>query len=265
MKTIRKGSKSIHVELWQYFLRGQKLYFGIVDKRFGDMTVTATKAFQRKNNLKPDGVVGRYTYAKAMLKGFGSVEDKDQGEYSSLFPPKPTDIKPLTSKSQRDAMFGKFEYVATPTARNPEKITLRGGWQRNNIVRVDLPQMAKATNGKYTTMRFHKAAEYQLVEMWKEWEKEGLTSLIISYAGAFYPRFIRGSRKHLSNHSWGTAFDINVPWNGLGRTPALVGEKGSVRKLVKIANKWGFYWGGHFGRKDGMHFEVAKLILDPNE
>ena len=45
----------------------------------------------------------------------------------------------------------------------------------------------------------------------------------------------------------------------LGTTPALVGRKGSVRELVEIANANGFYWGGHFTRKDGMHFEVAQV------
>lgn len=64
-----------------------------------------------------------------------------------------------------------------------------------------------------------------------------------------------------SNHAWGTAFDINVPWNGLGATPALVGARGSVRKLVPLANEHGFYWGGHFnGRPDGMHFEIAQIL-----
>jgi len=29
-------------------------------------------------------------------------------------------------------------------------------------------------------------------------------------------------------------------------------------KLVPIANELGFYWGGHFTRRDGMHFELAK-------
>jgi len=28
---------------------------------------------------------------------------------------------------------------------------------------------------------------------------------------------------------------------------------------VPIAHDHGFYWGGHFSRSDGMHFEVAKL------
>jgi hypothetical protein len=91
-------------------------------------------------------------------------------------------------------------------------------------------------------------------------EKQNLHTKILSYAGAFYPRYIRGSRTQLSNHSWGTAFDINVPWNGLNHTPALMGQKGCVRELVPIANEFGFYWGGHFSRMDGMHFEIAKLL-----
>jgi len=73
------------------------------------------------------------------------------------------------------------------------------------------------------------------------------------------PSFIRGWRTTLSNQSWGTAFDINAAWNGLGRRPPLVGEKGSVRELVQLANQHGFYWGGHFSKRpDGMHFEVGQ-------
>jgi hypothetical protein len=39
-----------------------------------------------------------------------------------------------------------------------------------------------------------------------------------------------------------------------------MGQKGCVRELVPIANEFGFYWGGHFSRMDGMHFEIAKLL-----
>jgi hypothetical protein len=46
----------------------------------------------------------------------------------------------------------------------------------------------------------------------------------------------------------------------LNKIPALVGQKGSVREIVPIANEFGFYWGGHFTRKDGMHFEIAKIV-----
>jgi hypothetical protein len=31
---------------------------------------------------------------------------------------------------------------------------------------------------------------------------------------------------------------------------------------VPVAHKFGFYWGGHFSRRDGMHFEIAKVMTD---
>jgi hypothetical protein len=67
----------------------------------------------------------------------------------------------------------------------------------------------------------------------------------------------------LSNHAFGGAFDINDQWNGLGETPALVGARGCVRELVEIANRFGFFWGGHYShRPDGMHFEIARLLTE---
>jgi D-alanyl-D-alanine carboxypeptidase len=76
--------------------------------------------------------------------------------------------------------------------------------------------------------------------------RRGLLDRILSFGGGFEPRFVRGSTTTLSNHSFGSAFDINVAWNERGHRPALVGEKGSVRELVPITHKWGFWWGGHF-------------------
>ena len=64
----------------------------------------------------------------------------------------------------------------------------------------------------------------------------------------------------LSNHAWGTAFDINAALNPRGTVPVFRGQPGSVRELVPRANDLGFYWGGHFSRRDGMHFEVARVL-----
>jgi hypothetical protein len=63
----------------------------------------------------------------------------------------------------------------------------------------------------------------------------------------------------LSNHSFGSAFDIDAVDNGFGSVPALCGRRGATRELVASANALGVYWGGHFGRQDGMHFEISKL------
>jgi hypothetical protein len=64
----------------------------------------------------------------------------------------------------------------------------------------------------------------------------------------------------LSNHSFGSAFDINFIDNMLGAEPAICGQRGSVRELVSAANSLNIFWGGHFSHaKDGMHFEISKL------
>jgi hypothetical protein len=109
-------------------------------------------------------------------------------------------------------------------------------------------------------MRFHRLAADQLTGLWEEWESKKLLDRILTFNGAFAKRFVKGSMTTLSNHAFGSAFDINYDNNKLGERPALVGEKGSVRELVQIAHRWGFYWGGHFrNRPDGIHFEIAFL------
>lgn len=255
---MKKRQQGTEVSNWQLFLKKQGLYNGKIDGDFWNLTHAATVLFQRKHKLKPDGWAGEKTIAKAKELGF-MMPEKPTNDF---FPQKPS-FSHLTG-NQREEIFGKIEYKPTPTKRNEEKITITNNFEKDNIVMVKIPQLAKATNGKYTRMRFHKKAKYQLLKFWEEIEKEGLLHLVVSYAGAYYPRFIRGSISALSNHSYGTAFDINAEYNGLGQEPAKVGEKGSLLKLVKIANKWGFYWGGHFARKDGMHFEVAFIIEEEN-
>jgi hypothetical protein len=266
-KIIKKGDNNDLVGDWQSFLRGEKLYFGLIDDDFGNATELSTKKFQKKYGLKDDGIVGDSTYKKAVLLGFHQTQIVISTNNTNV-PPKPN-FQPITGNANREKLFGKIQFTPKPTKTNPEGILITNDFESKNIVRVNLPALSKATNGKFSVMRWHKECEYQLVKMFERFEKENLHTKILSYAGAFYPRFIRGSKTQLSNHSWGTAFDINVAQNGLNKTPALIGEKGSVRELVPIANEYGFYWGGHFGKEvngkivgrlDGMHFEIAKII-----
>jgi len=82
---------------------------------------------------------------------------------------------------------------------------------------------------------------------------QGLGSEIKTWDGSFCIREIRGVKGQWSLHSWGVALDINAQENGLGREPKL------SAKLVKCFTDSGFVWGGTFRRKDGMHFELAKI------
>lgn len=179
---------------------------------------------------------------------------------SSNFPPRPA-FPPLVTNRQREALFGRYDYVRAPRPGNPEAIRILGSWERDNIVEVPIPQLARALGAKApAVIRFHRLAARQLQTLWEEWEAADLLNRIYSFDGGFVARFVRGSRSVLSNHAFGSAFDVNEAFNPFGQRPASNGRRGSVRDLVPIANRNGFYWGGHYqSRKDGMHFEVAVL------
>lgn len=266
MRALRLGSQGLLVEAWQNFLVGKGFDPGGADGDFGDKTHTATMAFQSAQGLKADGVVGQQTFAKAMTLGFHLVEEPDSDDTGTNFPPRPN-FQSLQSTRQRMALFGHFDFVSAPQPDNVEHIRILGSWVADNIVAVPIPQLSRTSIAHPpATIRFHKLAAAQLRALWAAWESAGLLDLILTYDDSFVPRFKRGQAnggpEALSNHTFGTAFDINEHFNKFGTTPALVGQRGSVRKLVTIANQHGFYWGGHFSeRPDGMHFEVA--ILQP--
>jgi hypothetical protein len=69
-------------------------------------------------------------------------------------------------------------------------------------------------------------------------------------------REIRGSSTNLSNHSSGTAIDLNATKHPLGKVGTFPNEK--VPMIRALAKKYGCIWGGDFrSRKDEMHFEIA--------
>jgi hypothetical protein len=69
-------------------------------------------------------------------------------------------------------------------------------------------------------------------------------------------RMIRGSTDKLSNHSSGTAIDLNATKHALGKRGTFPAEK--VPMIRALAKKYGMIWGGDFrSRPDEMHFEMA--------
>jgi len=257
MRVLYAGLTGDDVTAWQNFLRGIKPNSQIiVSGSFDALTKSETQDFQKAHGLGADGSVGPMTMAKALVLGYGSMHD-DRHDRSGPNWPAPPDFPPM-SFIDRQKIFGTFAYVAAPVTSNPEAITITDGWASRNIVTIPVPQLAAV---HITSLQFHHLAASQLQELFVAWEQAGLLTKILTWGGSWVPRFIRGSRTVLSNHAWGTAFDINVQWNMLGTTPAMAGQKGCTRELVELANQNGFFWGGHFkGRTDGMHFECAKLL-----
>ena len=69
-------------------------------------------------------------------------------------------------------------------------------------------------------------------------------------------REVRGSTTTLSNHSSGTAIDLNATKHPLGKSGTFPLAK--VPMIQALAKKYGLKWGGDYrGRKDEMHFEIA--------
>ncbi len=174
------------------------------------------------------------------------------------WPPRP-DFPMLTDRNgAREKALGRIAWVR---ARG-DMVTITNGWDREHIVDVFIPQLARIPGGNGGKLKFHRVAAEQLKRLWAAWEAAGLLRLVKTFDGAWVARTIRLKPTVLSNHAYGTAFDINAKWNGLMRVAALVGQEGSVRELVPLANAHGFYWGGHWnydgkGASDGMHFEWA--------
>ncbi len=270
MRTLYIGLTGDDIRAWEHFLLGiNPTSQLIVDGLFDQATKDETKKFQSQVGFigrDVDGIVGPATLGKAMGLGFDPLHDDRTEEDGPNWPPIPTE-GPLTGVA-RGTLFGNFAYVASGSPVNPEAITITDGWAGSHIVTVDVPQL-HGVDGTSGNVSVHKLLAPQLLRTFAAWEQAGLKDRILTWGGSWAPRFIRGSRTYLSNHAWGTAFDINVQWNMLGTRPALRGQKGCVRELVQIAYENGMYWGGWFGyahdgklggRSDGMHFEIRRII-----
>ncbi len=82
--------------------------------------------------------------------------------------------------------------------------------------------------------------------------KTGCVKELKTWDGCFNIRKQRGYSA-MSLHSWGIAVDVNAFENGLNQMPKLSSA------FVKCFTDAGFDWGGNFSRKDGMHFQLAKI------
>lgn len=169
-------------------------------------------------------------------------------------------VKPI-GDAERKRLFGTFSYrEGTPRGA----VVIDAAWRRANIVSVTIPQLTRIERPlKSGTVACHRLIAAQLQRCWELIEQLGHLPRVLTYDGLFVPRHMGWDPKRpLSNHTWGTAWDINAAWNGYGRTPAKRGSKGSVWELVGIAQACGFAWGGHWtgSYADGMHFEAFRVV-----
>lgn len=185
----------------------------------------------------------------------------------------------MITHAQRTALFGSFTFERHPVPGNPEAVTIDQAWTRANLVSVRIPQLPvpagstaprpPAPAGRSATI--HKLARLPLLALWAAWEREGLLHEPVPFNGAWVARFKRQSGTEaerarkcvilgpaaLSNHAWGTAFDIFAQALPLGR-PCTPGHR--MIAMAAVAKQLGWEWGGDYkNRPDPMHLELVRL------
>jgi hypothetical protein len=279
MKPIKKDDRGPQVKAWQEFLRGAGLYFGEFHGHFDEETEHATKEFQIGLNadlfrvdrggapMIVDGIAGNQTLGAAMMLGFEIVPAQSDANW----PPKPKGHRWL-SYHKREAIFGKVLVRPAPITGMPEAVKIVNDWQKDNLRRIGIPQIKELAK-RYPNGAWPRNGQIfchaLMVDPWRELfqacEDEDVLFDLETNGGFWVARFVRGSRSLLSNHTWGTAGDFNVYWNLQRRRPALLGERGCIRRVANIALRLGWHWGG-FGwgagtAKDGMHLEPGEKLI----
>ena len=114
-------------------------------------------------------------------------------------------------------------------------------------------------NPKSAFITCHRKLAPSIQAAYKEMKEKGFRAYD---NGCYNWRGLTGSSKSLSNHSFGTAVDINPAYNPYVKATSSSVWKNAPKQykidgeIVAIWKKYGFYWGGDYKNiKDYMHFE----------
>lgn len=248
MKTLRQGSSGSLVRSLQHWYTNFEPI--LIDGKFGSKTAALTRELQARFGLSVDGVVGPKTAGRFMLEGW-LPSSFEQPSVDAAYPVNPSHYGPLT-QAQKVQKFGS-------PGRNAENPEPGGPLVRDpafgaNIVRLRLTDWFPHLEG-VKQLDLHRAVERQWRALFDAIRREELGSRLVSCAGSWNPRYVRGSTTSFSSHAFATAIDFNAPQNGLGATPAKLGQRGSLVEIVPLVVQYRIYWGGWMTRVDGMHFE----------
>jgi len=200
-------------------------------------------------NLEFMLAIGLYDDEDGLLQAF--LDQRQVGEGPAL---PASDGSPIGRTVFRGE---EVRFIRDPSAAFPELVEFLDDWEARNIVEVYVPQLDGIEGGAAGRVLFNRVGTEQLLSAFEEVEARGLIDRITRWCGSYIPRTVRGSTARLSNHAFGTAFDINCAENWLGTQTPAVGEPGSVLELVPVFEAHGFEWGGNYRMPDPMHFQLA--------
>ncbi|PKM77800.1 MAG: hypothetical protein CVU90_05885 [Firmicutes bacterium HGW-Firmicutes-15] len=167
----------------------------------------------------------------------------------------PVDTYKYPELSKVNGSFGQFRYKDLSGGR----IEVDPQWIAENIVTINLPGLNRNVQvNKNAADNFIKAFTYIKNGTATINGKEvPLLSLIKTMDGTFVTRHVNwNSAKGLSNHSWGTAIDINAANHFRYVNPAQEPNDPNVILWEKAFKPAGFSWGNSYS--DSMHYELLK-------
>lgn len=143
----------------------------------------------------------------------------------------------------------------------PDDGRLSSAWERNHIVRIELPAPLRLdfVKGENEPMVCKITAHALIAGLLKKTLQEvydkGLWDGLSGYSGGFAWRPMRG-KSTVSTHAWGIAWDFGASRDPLGDKPGGP-DPDMPMEIVEIFEKNGFVWGGRWSRADQMHFQYA--------
>jgi len=249
MKPIKKGSKGANVRKWQAFLMMNGYQIDLADGNFGSSTDKATREFQKKNNLKVDGVVGIKTW-KFLPKNFIPI------------------LPALKVNKNMQKEEAKILRVTNDWPKqNYATMTAFYGGPGENQTQLSLPYamvLAWDTGTAVKKITCNKKCQESLYNIFEKTLKvygiEDIKKLKLNlFGGCLNVRKMRGGSSW-SIHSWGAAIDLDPNNNQLkwGKDRATFAKK-EYLDFWKIVENEGWISLGRAKNYDWMHFQAAKL------
>ncbi|MGI6451969.1 MAG: Ig-like domain-containing protein [Syntrophomonadaceae bacterium] len=166
-----------------------------------------------------------------------------------------TNMNKYPQVSKANGIFGQFRYRDTTGGR----IEVDPSWVAENIVTITLP-------GLNQKVQVHKLAKDAFLQAFSiiatdtaivNGKEVPLLSLIKTMDGTWVTRHVNWNpSRGLSNHSWGTAIDINAADHFRYVNPSKEPNDPNLILWEKAFKPAGFSWGNRYN--DSMHYELIK-------
>lgn len=227
-------------------------------KIFEEQFPTKAAAFAHNKNVKPAEVIKRQSEIKQQIEN--NTEP-------------PSNIKVAAGVNKKDAILfakcGNGIWPATGEAPNFDVQSIDGArtWYKQNsaYIKANCAQIKFPTASGDKTITVHKDLAAIVEPAIKEIKAKGLQKYIENCAGGLAVRNVTGGTR-LSNHSWGTAIDMNTikyPYGVTFKPDGIYTKKAKIRdlnefdkgfqKVAAIFKSKGMTW---LSNNDPMHVSI---------